>query len=112
MIIIILYKKSQQKNLKDNLLLQGKILKKITFPVPIEKEGKTIGKRGDEITNAISYRLKFLDSAIFMASSMSNLANNLTEKTHKIHKIKCNHGHDNKNGKTSAIKYRNGACSL
>ena len=47
-----------------------------------------------------------------MASSMSNLVNNLTEKTHKIHKIKSNHGHGNKNGKTSAIKYRNGACSL
>ena len=44
---------------------------KITFLVPIEKEVKRTGKRGDKITNTISSRLKFLDSAIFMASLIS-----------------------------------------
>ena len=34
----------------------------------------------------ISYKLKFVDSARFMASSLSNHANNLTEG---IHKTKC-----------------------
>ena len=34
----------------------------------------------------ISYKLKFVDSARFMASSLSNRTNNLTEG---IHKTKC-----------------------
>ena len=35
---------------------------------------------------AISYKIKLIDSARFMASSLSNLVDNLTEG---IHKIKC-----------------------
>ena len=42
----------------------------------------------------ISYILQFIDSARFMASSLSNLVNNLSEITHKI---KCKYGHDDKN---------------
>ena len=38
-----------------------------------------------------------------MASSFSNLVNNLTGG---IHKIKCKYGHDNKNCKTCKIKYK------
>ena len=34
----------------------------------------------------ISYKLKFIDSTRFMATSLSNLVDNLTEE---IHKIKC-----------------------
>ena len=41
----------------------------------------------------ISYILQFIDSARFMASSLSNLVNNLSEK---IHKIKCKYGQDHK----------------
>ena len=33
-----------------------------------------------------SYRLQFIDNARFMASSLSNLVNNLDKR---IHKIKC-----------------------
>ena len=34
---------------------------------------------GEKFTKTISYRLKFIDSARFMASSLSNLFNNLSE---------------------------------
>ena len=36
--------------------------------VPIEKEVRRIGKKGEEITKSISYRLQSVDSARFMAS--------------------------------------------
>ena len=58
--------------------------KYITFTVPIEKEVPRIDKNGEEITKNISYILQFIDSARFMASSLSNVANNLSEGIHKI----------------------------
>ena len=42
----------------------------------------------------IYYTLKFIASATFMTSSLSNLANNLAEG---IHKIKLKYRHNNKN---------------
>ena len=45
----------------------------------------------------INFRLQFIDSARFMASSLSNLVNNLSEG---IQKIKCKHGHDDKKCET------------
>ena len=50
----------------------------------MEKENERIGKNGEEITNAISYKLKLIDSARLTASSLSNLVNNLAEGTHEI----------------------------
>ena len=41
----------------------------------------------------ISYILQLIDSARFMASTLSNLVNNLSEG---IHTIKCKSGHDDK----------------
>ena len=35
----------------------------------------------------VSYKVKFIDSGRFIANSLSNLVNNLTEL---IHKVKCN----------------------
>ena len=46
--------------------------------------------------------LKFIDSTRFMASSSSNLVNNLSEG---IHRIKCKYGHDDKKCETCGIKY-------
>ena len=46
-------------------------------------------KNGKEITKMISYRLQFIDSARFMASSLSNLVNNLPEGIK--HKTKYQH---------------------
>ena len=53
------------------------------IPVPIKKE---IEKDGNESVETVSYKIKFIDTARFMASSLSNLIDNLTAR---IHKIKC-----------------------
>ena len=55
-----------------------------TFSVPIEKEIKKVGKDGNENIVTISYKIKFIDSARLMASSLSNLFDNLMEGIHKI----------------------------
>ena len=47
--------------------------KYITFLVRKEKEVAWIDKNGEEITKNISYRLQFIDSARFMASSLSTI---------------------------------------
>ena len=57
-----------------------------TFSTPIEKEATRIDKDGNESGVTISYKIKFIDFARFMATSLSNLVNNLAEG---IHKIKC-----------------------
>ena len=56
-----------------------------------------------KITKTISYKLKFISSAILMASSLSNLVNNLTEK---IYKIKCRYERNNKKCEMFRIKYK------
>ena len=52
----------------------------------MEKEVMRINENWEEITKNISYILQFIDSACFMASSLSNFINNLSEG---IHRIKC-----------------------
>ena len=44
-----------------------------------------------------------------MASSLSNLVNNLSGG---IHRIKCKYGHDNKKCETCRIKYKYCVCFL
>ena len=79
----------------------GEITEKyITLSVPIEKKVTRIVKNGEEITKTISYILKFIDSARFMESSLSNFNNNLAKT---IHKIKYKYGHNKKNWKTCGI---------
>ena len=58
----------------------------INFTVPVEKELTRIDNNREKITKNISYILQFLDSARFMASSLSNLVNNLSEG---MNGIKC-----------------------
>ena len=47
------------------------------------------------------YKLQCINSATFMASSLSNLAGNLAEG---IHKVKSSDGHDNEKFETFGIK--------
>ena len=57
--------------------------KHITFTVPIEKEVTRIDKNGEEVTKKISCILQFIESARFMASSLSNLVD-FSEGIHRI----------------------------
>ena len=61
--------------------------KYITFPVATRKKVARIDKNLAKITKAVSYRFQCIDIARFIASSLSNLVNNLAEG---VHKIKCN----------------------
>ena len=54
-----------------------------TFSVSIEKQVTKIGKDGNENVVTISYKIKHIDSARFMATSLSNFVDNLTEGIHK-----------------------------
>ena len=66
------------------------MLKKL---VPIEKQVKRIGKKGEKNKN-LPDKLKFINSVKFIANSLSDLVDNLAEE---IHKIKCQYGHSNTN---------------
>ena len=65
--------------------------KYIIFTVLTKKEVTRIDKIGQETTENISFTLQFIDRARFMASSLSILVNNLSER---IHRIKCKYEHD------------------
>ena len=58
--------------------------KYITFTVSIERAVTRIDKDGEEITRNISYILKFINSARFITSSLSNLVNNPSEGIQRI----------------------------
>ena len=64
-----------------------------TFSVPIQNKVTRIKKSGEEISKKISCRWQFIESSIFMISSLSNLVSNLAEG---IHKIKCKYGQNDK----------------
>ena len=71
------------------------------FTVLIENEVTRIDRNREKIAKNISYILQFTDSARFMASTLSNLVNNLSEGNHRI---KCKYGHDDKKCETYGIK--------
>ena len=50
-----------------------------TFSIPIEIEATKIDKDDSENVVTISCKIEFIDSARFMASSLSNLVDNLAE---------------------------------
>ena len=56
------------------------------FFVPVKKDIIKIDKDGNETVKTLSYKIKFIDSGRFMASSLSNLVDNLTKG---INEIKC-----------------------
>ena len=60
-----------------------------TFSGSIEKELTKKDKDGNGSVAAISWKIKFIGSARFIASSLSNLADNLAERIHKIKSKDC-----------------------
>ena len=59
----------------------------------MENEIKKIDKNGEKKCLEISCKLIFIETARFIASSLSNLANNLSKH---FHKTKCRYGPDDK----------------
>ena len=57
-----------------------------TLSVSIKKEITEISKKGNKTVEIKSYKIKFINTMRFMASSISNLVDNLTGG---FHKIKC-----------------------
>ena len=72
-------KKLAEEFKKEFTCLGENTEKYLTFAVPIEKEITRIDKNGEDITKNIYYILQFSDNARFIASSLSNLVNNLSE---------------------------------
>ena len=69
----------------------GENTEKVTFSVAIKKEIKKIDEDDNENIVTISYKITFIDSARFMASSILDLVNNLVEAIHKIKCKDCNY---------------------
>ena len=58
------------------------------FSTPIEREVTKVDKEGNE-NITISFKLKFIDIAWFMACSLSNLVDSLAEGIHAIKSKDC-----------------------
>ena len=59
----------------------------------------------------LSCRSQFIDIAKIMASSLSNLVNNLIKNlAERVSKIKCKYGHDDKKCEACQIKYNDCEC--
>ena len=89
----------------------GKHRKVQNFSVPIEKEVTNIDKDDNESVVTISYEVKFIDSARFMASSLSNLVDNLAKGVHKIKYKDCNCFLEYESVKANLIKYKCLSCN-
>ena len=75
------------------------------------KEVTKIDKDGNESVITISYKIKLIDSVRFMASSLSNLVDNLTERIHKIKCKYCDCFLEYESVKDNLIKYKCLSCN-
>ena len=73
------------------------------------KEVMRINKNKEVFEKNTSYKLQFIDSTKFIASSLSNLVNNLSDE---IHRIKFKFGHDDKKCETCGVKCKYCNCFL
>ena len=90
----------------------GEKYKKLqNFFIPIEKEVTNIDKNGNESVVSISYRIKFIDSARFIASSLSNFVDNLAEGVNKIKCEDCDCFLGYESVKDNLIKYKFLSCN-
>ena len=91
--------------------LREKTEKYKTFSVPIQKVVTNIDKDGNESIEIISYKIKFINSAKFMASLSSNLVDNLVEEIHKIKSKDCDCFLEDESAKDDLIKYKCLSCN-
>ena len=72
------------KEFEEEFECRGKNTEKYkTISVPMKKEVTKFDRDGNKNVMIISYRKKCIDSTRFMASSLSNLVDNLAEGIHK-----------------------------
>ena len=76
------------------------------FSALTKKEITKIDKDGNKSVVNISYKIKFIDSARLMVSSLSNLVNNLAEEIHKIECKDCDCFLVYESVKDDSIKYK------
>ena len=110
-IIILSWKKNEQMSKGKFRCLGENTEKYKTFSVPIGKEIQKIDKDGNENITTVSYKIKFIDSARFMAISLSNLVSNLAERIHKIKCKACNCLLEYKRVNDNLIKYKCLSCN-
>ena len=71
-------------------MFQRKYRKAQNFFSCNRKRNKKTDKDGNENLTTVSYKIKFVNRARFMASSSSNLVDNLAEGIHKTNCEDCN----------------------
>ena len=81
------------------------------FSFPIEKEVKKIDKNGNGSVVTTSYKIIFIESERVIATSLSNLADNLAEGIHKIKCKDCNCFLEYESVKDNLIKYKVLSCN-
>ena len=89
----------------------GKYWKIPNFFFPIEKETGKVDKDANEDIKKNSCKIKFIDSVRSMASSLSNLVDNLAAGIHKIKCKDCNCFLKHKSGNDNLIKYKCLSCN-
>ena len=77
-----------------------------TFSFLIEKQITKIDKDGNESVVTILYKIKFIDGARFMSTSLSNVVDYLTEGIHKIKCKDCDFFLEYESVKDNLIKYK------
>ena len=74
------------------------------FLVPVKKEITKFDKDGNERVKTTFYKIKFIDGARFLASSLSNLIDNITERIHKFKREDCDYFLEYESVKDNLIK--------
>ena len=81
-----------------------------SFSVLAEKEVTKVDKDGNSIVTK-SYKIKFIDSARFIVSSLSNFVDNFAEGIHKIKCKDCDCFLEYESVKDNSIKYKSLSCN-